>query len=321
MAIAKNQIVDMGISLGETLLPALNDLLDVGDGVSLWFQSLPGPVKQVIVGLGVATTVVALFGGAALIAVPKIHALNVALGEMGGGKAATAQRAIRGVTGVLMGPWGIAIGGAVAVLGLFAAEQAKSKAATDDLAATFNAQTGAITENTRAWIANELEAEGAFDSAKDLGISQSELVDAVINGNDVLAEQKQHYDELRAASGETGDEFREMTNEEWNQADAVDYLDGQLGDLQGTYNDAAASAENKRLAVQGDTVATEEASAATQVYAEALGVGAAAADEAKSGIQELDEALRAITDTLFGVQEAEDAVAQIVNQVTEQFEE
>lgn len=321
MAIAKNQLVDMGITLGEVLLPAINHFLDVGDGLFSWFQSMPAGVQQTVVWLGVATAAVTLIGGAAVVAVPKIHALNIALGEIGGGKAALAQRALSGVTGVLMGPWGVAIGGAIAVLGLFVGEQAKAQAQTDDLAATFNAQTGAISENTRAWIANELEAMGAFESAKQLGISQSELVDAVINGNDVLAEQKAHYDELRAASGETGDGFRQMTDEEWNQADAVDYLDGQLGGLQGTYDDAAASAENKRLAVQGDTAATEEASAATQVYAESLGVSTTAADEAKSGIQELDEALRAITDTLFGVQEAEDAVAQIVNQVTEEYEE
>ncbi|KPC77103.1 hypothetical protein ADL26_03665, partial [Thermoactinomyces vulgaris] len=100
-----------------------------------------------------------------------------------------------------------------------------------------------------------------------------------------------------------------------------DYLDGQIGELQGTYDEAAAAAENKRAAVQGDTAATNEASAATELYATQLGVSTDAASEAQAGIQELDEALRQITQTLFGVQEAEDAVAQIVNEATEQFRE
>lgn len=321
MAIARNQLTDMGITLGEVLLPAINHFLDVADGMFSWFQSLSAPVQQAVVWLGLATAAITLVGGAAMVAVPKFHALNVALGEIGGGKAAFAQRSLSGIASVLTGSWGLAIGGAIAVIGLFAGEMAKAQADTDELSATFNAQTGAITENTRAWIANRLQEEGAFDAAKQFGISQSELVDAVINGNDVLAEQKAHYDELRAASGETGDEFRQMTDEEWNQADAVDYLDGQIGDLRGTYDDAAASAENKRLAVQGDSAAMTEASAATQLYAAQLGVSAEAATEAKDGIQELDEALRQIITTLFGVQEAEDAVAQIVNQVTEEYEE
>jgi hypothetical protein len=71
----------------------------------------------------------------------------------------------------------------------------------------------------------------------------------------------------------------------------------------------------------GGTQATDDASAATQVYAQSLGVGAEAAEAAKAGIDELDQALKTITDTLFGVQEAEDAVAAIVNQATEQFQE
>jgi TP901 family phage tail tape measure protein len=321
IAIAKNQLVDLGITLGETLLPAINGFLDVADGLFLWFQSAPAWLKQTVVWLGFTTAAIALVGGAALVAVPKVHALNVALGEIGTKGALRTQRALSGVTGFLLGPWGVALGGAITILGIFGAEQAKARAKTDDLSATFNDQTGAITENTRAWIANELQAQGAFDSAKDFGISQSELVDAVINGNDVLAEQKRYYDELRAASGETGDEFRQMTDEEWNQADAVDYLDGQITGLQGTYDAAAAAAENKRLAIQGDTAATNDASEATQLYAEQLGVSTDVALEAKEGIQELDAALQQITQTLFGVQEAEDAVAQIVNTATEQFAE
>lgn len=309
------------IQSGSGANDALRTMTQTVTGAVEAFSGLPKWLQQSAVWLGAAGSAALLLGGAAIVAVPKIHALNVALTEMGTGRALMAKRALSGLTGFLMGPWGAAIGGAVAVLSLFAAEQGKSQAATDELSATFDSQTGAITENTRAWVANELEAQGAFETAKELGISQSDLVDAVINGNDVLSEQKRHYDELRAASGETGDEFREMTDEEWKQADAVDYLDGQIGDLQGTYDEAAASAEDKRLAVQGDTEATEEASAATQLYAQSLGVGTAAAEAAKTGIQELDEALRTITETLFGVQEAEDAVATIVNQATEQFQE
>jgi TP901 family phage tail tape measure protein len=309
------------IQSGSGANDVLRSMTQAATGAVQAFSALPGPVQQAATWIGVAGAAMTLLGGAAIVAVPKVHALNVALTEMGTGRALLAKRALSGLTGFMFGPWGAAIGVAIAALGAFASSQAQSQAKTDDLSSTLDAQTGAITENTRAWVANELEAVGAFDAAKEFGISQSELVDAVLNGNDVLAEQKEYYDGLRAASGETGDEFRQMTDEEWNQADAVDYLDGQLGELHGTYEDAAERAENLRAGTEAGTEATEGASAATQVYAESLGFTTDSASEAKSAIDELDEAFRAITETLFGVEEAEDAVAQIVNAATAEFEE
>lgn len=321
IAIAKNQITDMGITIGETLLPAVNTLLDVGSGMFSWFQSLPPSVQEAVTWLGVAAAAIALAGGASLIAIPKFHALNQALGDMGTGKAALAQKALNGVSGVLMGPWGLAITGAVAVLGLFVGAQAKTQAETDELTATFDEQTGAITTNTRAWIANKLEEEGAFESAKQLGISQSELVDAVISGNDVIAEQRQELAELRAVSEGARGGVNDLTDEQEQQGRAVDDLDHHLGNLQDQYTEAAAAAENKRLAVEGDITAMEDASGATQVYADHLNVTATAAEDAKGAVQQLDEALQQIMTTLFGVEEAEDAVATLVNEITGEFEE
>jgi len=321
IAIAKNQLVDMGITLGEILLPAINNFLDVGDGLFSWFQSMPAGLQQTVVWLGVVTATITLAGGAALAAVPKFHALSVALGEIGTKKAVRLQGALGSVASVLTGPWGIAIGGAIAVLGIFAAEQAKTQAETDELSATFDAQTGAVTENTRAWLANKLQSEGAFDAAKEFGISQSELVDAVINGTDVLAEQKAYYDELRAASGETGDEFRQMTDEEWNQADAVDYLDSQINDLTGQYDEAAGAAENKAAAINGDTAAMSSASTATRVYAADLGISALAAEDATAANQEFDAALQALRDTIFGSRDAQAALTLEIQRATEAFEE
>lgn len=284
------------------------------------FASLPGPVQTTLLA-------VAGVGGAGMLAVGGLGSLIVkaaetreALNELRNSTGRIGG-ALRGMSGFLMGPWGLAIGAGIAILGAFAAEHAQSKADVEELSQTLDSQTGAITENTRAWVAKKLQDEGMFETAKQLGISQSELTDAILYGNDVLAEQRQYYDQLRAASGETGDEFRQMTDEEWNQADAVDYLGGQISELQGTYSDAAAESENMRAAVGDGTGATQEASAATQLYAESLGVSAEAATAAQTGIEELNEALRQITDTLFGVEEAQDAVATIVNQATEQFRE
>lgn len=314
MQIARNQLVDMGVSLGEILLPALNRLLDIGDGLFSFFQSMPVGLQQTVVWLGVATTAVMLIGGAALIAVPKLHALNTALGEIGTRKASIAQRALSGVTSVLTGPWGLAIGGAVTVLGMFVAKQAESRARTDELSSTLDEQTGAITDNTRAWIANELEKSGAFDTAKQLGISQADLVDAIISGNDAIILQNERVLELSENVSGLSDEERVLVAE-------AQELRFQILGLNEEYVTAAESAENRRAAVEGESAATAEASTETQIYAENLGIATEYVDEATSASQEFDAALRALRDTMFGSKDAQAALTLETIRATEAFNE
>jgi TP901 family phage tail tape measure protein len=284
------------------------------------FGTLPGPVQTTLLAIGG-------IGGASLLAVGGLGSMIV--------KAAEVREAFQNLQGssgritgsllrmgsMLTGPWGLAIGAGITVLGAFAAEQARSKADVDELSQTLDAQTGAVTGNTRAWVAKKLQDEGAFETAKRLGVSQSELVDAVLYGTDALAGYRAEMASWQAAADATDDGMLVLTEDQKEQFDAAADLDNQISQLQGTYSDAAVESENMRAAVSEGTAAADNASAATQVYAESLGVSATAAEDAKAGIDELDQALKAITDTLFGVQEAEDAVAAIVNQATEQFAE
>lgn len=284
------------------------------------FGSLPGPVQTTLLA-------VAGIGGAGMLAVGGLGSLIVkaaetreAINELRN-SSGRLSGAIRGVSGFLMGPWGVAIGAGIAVLGAFAAQHAQSKADVTELSQTLDDQTGAITGNTRAWVAKKLQEEGAFETAKQLGVSQSELVDAVLYGTDALAGYRAEMAEWQAAADATDDGMLVLTDAQKEQYDAAADLDNQIGQLQGTYSDAAAESENMRAAVGEGTGATQEASAATELYAQQLGTSTEAATEARTGIQELNEALQQITQTLFAVEEAEDAVATIVNQATEQFAE
>ncbi|MFG3340527.1 phage tail tape measure protein [Glycomyces sp. NPDC048151] len=285
------------------------------------FSSLPEPVQQAAVWVGAAGAAITLLGGAAIVAVPKVHAMNVALTEMGTSRALLAKKALGGLTGFLFGPWGAALGIAVAALGAFAAKQAESKAKTDQLADTLDQQTGAITENTRAMVAKELEDQGAFEMAKKLGVSQAELVDSVLYGTDAFAanraEVNRWLEDVSAAGGVVGD----LNEGQKEQYDTLSQLDNIMSEQQGTFSDAQERQENLSAAIAAGTESAGGASAATQVYADALGFTAESATDAQSAVQELDEAFRAITETLFAVEEAEDAVARIVNEATEQFEE
>lgn len=333
MAIAKNQLTDMGITLGEVLLPAINHLLDVGDGLFSWFQSMPAGVQQTVVWLGAAAATVGILGGAAVIAVPKIHALNVALGEMGGRKAGMAQKALSGVTGFLGGPWGIAIGAAVAVLGLFIAKQAETRAQTDELAGTLDQQTGAITENSRAWAAHKLEEAGALEAGKRLGVEMTTMTDAVLGNSAAAAEVEAAYmaafDAIQAFLDahdlETLAEADESLQGEVDalvaNAEAADILKREMGDLNGTYADAADATEREIEARGGSTEAMASASGEALHLAETLDISTQAAQATSEQFDELDQRVRALIDSVFALSGAEREVEAGLDAVTEKLEE
>jgi len=333
MQIARNQLVDLGITLGEVMLPAINKFLDVASGMLSWFQDLPAGLQQTVVWLGVAATAVTLVGGAALIAVPKIHALNVALGEIGGKKASAVQSALGRVTGFLAGPWGIAIGAAVAVAGLFVASQAETRARVDEVAGTLDQQTGAITENTRAWAAHELEQAGALEAAQALGIDMQTLTDAVLGNARAAAEVEAAYTGaygeaerfLEANDLTSLDEAEGALREEAEaliaNGEAADILKRQMGDLNGEYQTATEEARREAAARGESTDAMAGASAESQVLAETLGITTAAAENATEAFDELHNKVRALIDSAFALNEAEREVQAGIDTLTESLNE
>lgn len=318
LAIARNRIVDFGISIGEVLLPAIGEAVSTFMGLVDAVNGLPGPAKTVLVILAVLAAAIGLTGGAALIAVPKIHAFNVALAEMG---AVRTLGALSGLASFLKGPFGIALGVAAGALGLWLKKSGETERNVDELAATFDRATGAITENTRAWIANKLQEEGAFEVAKRFGISQSELVDAVINGTDVLAEQRDRFAELQAEAAKTGGEFATLTQEEETQRAELTQLGHLLEELGGEFGSASTEAEDMAAALEEDGQAAAEVSTESQILAEQLGITTDQVDEATSASQDFDAALRALLDTMFGAKDAQAALTLEVLRATEAFDE
>jgi len=128
--------------------------------------------------------------------------LSVMKSAMGGvGKAAS------GLMGALGGPWGLAITGASLVIGELVqrhqeAKQAEEehKAAQDNLRNSLDQTTGAITEQTKELINKKLEESGAAQAARDMGISQETVRDAV-NGNADALERvnKQTRDTIKSS--------------------------------------------------------------------------------------------------------------------------
>jgi len=95
--------------------------------------------------------------------------------------------AARGLIGVLGGPWGLAlIAGGVALMAWQKHQQSAAQAAlesqqrVEELTSTLNKHTGAVTKDTRATVADNLQKSGALDAAQKLGISLSDMTDAAL---------------------------------------------------------------------------------------------------------------------------------------------
>ena len=321
MQIARNRLVDFGISIGEILLPAINDFLEGASGLIDIFNSMPDGLKTAVVVLGTVATAVGVVGGAALVAVPKIHAFRQAVSEMSGPVASKAKSALAGFASFLTGGWGAAIAIGIGFLAKFAFEQGQSENEVRELSNSLDDQTGAVTSNTRAWIANKLEEEGAFDLAKKLGVSQSELVDAVINGTDAFSSNREQLsrwiDELNSSDTMVGS----LTDSQKEQQNALGELDVIMDDLGGTYDDATARAENLREGISGGTEAAQDFSAETVVMGQTLGITSEAASVASDAFDELDQRVRALIDSAFALSGAQRDVEAGIDDLTEKLEE
>jgi TP901 family phage tail tape measure protein len=139
--------------------------------------SAPTPVLNAGLAIGAVAAATALAGGAALIGVPKFMAFKATLDllHISGKRAAIGIAATGGALGV-----------ATIAIGYFVGRQAQMAGTTAALVDTLDEATGALTKYSREFVKKELAESGAFKSAKEAGVSQRELTDAVLEGGDAL---------------------------------------------------------------------------------------------------------------------------------------
>lgn len=101
-----------------------------------------------------------------------------------------------GLGSFLTGPWGLAIGLAVGAIALFSGGSKDASKAVDDLTKAIEQDSGQLGTNTRAWVANKLEKDGALASAKTLGFNEHDLTTALIGQGPALADVKQKLEDL-----------------------------------------------------------------------------------------------------------------------------
>lgn len=346
---ASGQLQDFAISVGQTLLPVLAGMLDFGSGVVDMLDQLPGPAKTSVAVVGALAAALLLAGGAALTAAPRIVATKEALDQLAasGGRAAAAVGAFRAATSavssLLMGPWGVAIGMGILAVGAYGQEQAKAKRLVDELAASLDQQTGAVTDNTRVIVANEIATRKwivnglgdagprSFDLVKalrELDISMNTAVDAVLGQEEALADLNHRMLELRIAyergidvTGQHADGTDEARKETYRYILLLDEVIRLLG-LESDKIDQARAKHELLAEVTGKSnEATEKLDPSIRHLAESLDLTADEAQATADSLSEMEKELRALFDHVFALSRAEDELTAAIRKARDALNE
>ena len=121
VSMARNSVVDMAIGLGEHLLPMVIAVAEGVGNFADFIGGLPAPIQGAIAIIALLAGGIALAGGAALLALPKIIEFRIAVASLSTTMPA-ATGAAKGFASFLGGPWGVAI--AAAVVGLMLLDSA-----------------------------------------------------------------------------------------------------------------------------------------------------------------------------------------------------
>lgn len=282
-------------SAGNTVL---RELVQLGTGAVNVYNDLPGPVQATATGLGALAGSASLAAGGFLLAAPRIAETKTALSNLATSMPRTVG-ALRAVGSVLTGPWGIALAGGIAAVGLFAKVHADAQQRIDDVIATLDAETGALTENTDAWLARELQASRAFDFGRRLGLSMGDVIDAAEGEAEALDRVNAAIDANIGKHGPAGEAADKLGGIIGRTNAALE--DGQsvwrernvaLAESEGRYFDVAHAIE------AGLTPAEASARIQMQALADAAGPAAGGIEDVGEAAEEAVDPVRAFSDAL-----------------------
>lgn len=289
LQVAGNQIKDSLIDVGAAIAPvAVAGAQAISDVVRA-FQSLPGPVQDVVTWVGVASAAIGLFGGIALIAVPKLLAFRETMRTLvatGGGMSGAL-----GKFGLfLSGPWGAALGAGALALGIFGAASGAAQRKQEELAdagksvaQAIREQNGAINESVRSTAAKQAAEQGLLGKARDLKIDLGSVTDAVLNQNgawdklkgsltgSVAALDKQ-IGSLQNSNGSNLQQIRTLEDQRRKYLELIGGIDGMVGskdkelqkqvDVAEATNTATGASKNQAGATKEVAVTAEDAAKA-----------------------------------------------------------
>lgn len=285
LAVFRNNVRDAAISLGEQFLPALEAIAGLGSDVASWLSDLPDPMQKIAAYGGAAAGGVSLMAGGFLLLAPRALETYDALKKIGIITPGVTS-ALGKMRGVLLGPWGLAIAGAVAAIGMFVAAKRDYKAAVDDYITTLDEETSALTDNTREHIANLAATEGALEWANDLGLRKGLVADILMGDADAMREFQAATEGVEEAWHDSVDAFGNGDAQLKRTRDATRDLSKWLEDQGVKLADSQAQHARLREEVEGSgagfielTGAIVDTIPAVREFAEANAVASESTDE------------------------------------------
>lgn len=306
------------IQTGSGANDSLRALVATATEIVTWFSELPAPIQQTGLYLGLAAAAVGLFGGGALVAVPKFVALKAAVEGT--------NFSLRGMT-LAAGGATIGLTAVLAIVGAVAAEQAAAAARAEAYADTLEDGTQRVTDATRKMAQENLAAErsflwfqqgSAYDNAEALGISLDLVTDAAMGSADAI---DQLQTELKAAEeGHDGLGLSAQAAQLFSDR-LADSVKGEASSL----DEAKSAARQKEEADRAAAAATDEASnksgtAAASYLAEA-DAAAGLTDELDKLISKLNEGNDRGQDAITSNARYRESLAGISGEVQRQREE
>jgi TP901 family phage tail tape measure protein len=326
IAIARNNITEAGIEIGETLLPVLASVAESVASVAQWFADLPGPVKEVLAALGSVAAVGGLVGGAFLLLAPRVADTFRAFRDL--------QSTMPGVAGGL-GKVGKAAGVAGAIIAVAHAANALAES-FGPAPSTMEETTAALLEmGTTMESVNALfnEGDGGWGSAGMHGLADAaeRLTDpGLINRFDDFtaellslggAEGRDQRERVIGQLGQMGQSLGflvesgnaelaaqqfEMLTAEWERGGGTveelrDLMPAYTEALAGVKNEQKLAAESAQRQAENTALLAEDLTAAygsIEGYAAALGYSEDATKELIKRTQELGQSLAGFIDPL-----------------------
>lgn len=184
-----------------------------------------------------------------------VNKFKTAVGGISG-VASRAKTALSGATGFLGGPWGIALAAGITALTFFATRNSAAEERVRGLTDALKEDSGAIGDNTRAKVVNELETSGVLKTAQKLGLNLKLVTDAALGNTDAMGTLNKQLNGFRqqttiiTANGpEVVNGMSEMTSEaKWLKGSIFD-VNGELKQSVSSFNRTSDALGNTKQAI------------------------------------------------------------------------
>ncbi len=172
--------------------------------------------------------------------------------------------------GTMGGPWGAAVGGAVGLMVDLTSSVGGFEVNSQALTDTLNQQTGAITQNTTAYAANELEKQGVLKSAQALGLSLSDVTQASLGNEAAMARVTAGLEAAKAGFYDADGRIAVSSETLTTYGERSGMVKDAIGEMSGEVEKGQSRV--RRMADATDTAATSltRAETAAQDFADAV---------------------------------------------------